>query len=132
MTPMHMSRPPPRSTRAQFGLLRMLLWLCSGFGAAAAAGGLVYLKRASMISGHAFGFPPEYFWGSAVVAALVLALLSGCFDAMLNPGTRKQENHPLPSGLGRSLGLFLLGQMLVAPVVFSFTVVVFDQMGLRI
>lgn len=102
-------RPSP-----QFGLMRAMIWMCPGFGAGAAAVGLEILQRRGIL------VPIDRLLAAGIIAILLAAGFAW-FDVMVNPKIPKPGGHPAFRESCRAMILYGLGQLIVAPVLFTGT-----------
>ena len=103
----------------QFGILRMLVALCPGFGAAVAA--VIWMK---------FSHPYYPVMGQGLVVTVLtvafgLAVVFGWLDAMFNPALPKTEGCIRIPVLLKSIAIFVLAQIIVAPVMFAGSLMMF-------
>ena len=116
---------PARKIPVQFGLLRMLVALCPGFGAAVIGTAVIELaRRFSYLPGE---ISPAALYGIAAAGSLSLAVLSGWLDAMLNPALPKIDGVISIPVLLRSIAIFVALQIIVAPIMFAGSAILLSQ-----
>ncbi len=114
-----------RKMPVQFGLLRMLVALCPGFGAAVIGTAVIQMAhRFSFLSGE---ISPAALYGIAAVVSLSLAVLFGWLDAMLNPALPKVDGVISITVLLRSIAIFVALQIIVAPIMFAGSAILLSQ-----
>ena len=106
-----------RNMPVQFGLLRMLVALCPGFGAAVIGTAVIHLARR-------YPFPsgdvsPVALYGAAFAGTFCLTVLFGWLDALLNPSLPKVDGVIGIPVLLRSIAIFVAVQIIIAPVMFA-------------
>lgn len=104
--------PERRPSTTQFGLLRMLLWMSPGFGAAVL---WVCLSDSRFVT-----FCPDFRQRCWITGAMV-AMSIGAFawlDSLANPSVAKRDGHPTLRALWINIAWFTGGQVVALPPVF--------------
>jgi len=118
----HRTTPPSGTT--QFGLLRTLIWMSPGFGAA-----VLWICLSNPRWPTHFPDIHQRAWITGAVLALLVAAFAW-LDSLVNPAVEKRDGHPTTRGFWISALWFTGGQVVTVVPVFGVTTILAEMFRL--